>query len=65
VPLFLCPWENGDCSFVAAPTQDAAIQNLDEIDNAEGSQLTAISAPHGALLSLLRKASCSFTVSVR
>jgi hypothetical protein len=43
MPLFLCRWENGDCSFVAAPTKDAAIQYLDEIGNAESSQLTAIS----------------------
>ena len=42
MPLFLCRWENGDCSFVAAPTKDAAIQYLDEIGNAEGSQLTAL-----------------------
>jgi hypothetical protein len=37
MPLFLCGWENGDCSFVAAPTKDAAILMLDEIGNAEGS----------------------------
>ena len=43
MPLFMCRWENGDCSFVAAPTKDAAIQCLDEIGNADGSQLTAIS----------------------
>ena len=43
MPLFLCRWENGDCSFVAAPTKDTAIQYLDEIGNAEDSQLTAIS----------------------
>jgi len=39
--LFMCRWENGDCSFVAAPSKDAAIQYLDEIANAEGSELTA------------------------
>ena len=43
MPLFMCRWENGDCSFVAAPTKDAAILCLDEIGNADGSQLTAIS----------------------
>lgn len=42
MPLFMCRWENGDCSFVSAPTKDAAIQYLDEIGNAEGSQLTAL-----------------------
>jgi hypothetical protein len=40
--LSMCRWENGDCSFVAAPTKDAAIQYLDEIGNAEGADLTAI-----------------------
>ena len=35
MPLFLCRWENGDCSFVVAPTKDTAIQYLDEIGNAE------------------------------
>src|SRR6516162_903504 len=40
--LFMCRWENGDCSFVAAPSKDAAIQYLDEIANAEGSELTAV-----------------------
>ena len=40
--VFMCRWENGDCSFVAAPSKDAAIQYLDEIANAEGSELTAI-----------------------
>ncbi len=42
MPLFMCRWENGDCSFVSAPTKDAAIQYLDEIGNAEGSQLMAL-----------------------
>jgi hypothetical protein len=40
--LFMCRWENGDCSFVAAHTKDAAVQYLDEIANAEGSELTAL-----------------------
>jgi hypothetical protein len=38
----MCRWENGDCSFVAAPTKDIAIEYLDEIGNAEGSLVTAI-----------------------
>jgi hypothetical protein len=38
----MCRWENGDCSFVAAPTKDMAVQYLDEIGNADGSQLTAL-----------------------
>ena len=42
MPLFMCRWENGDCSFVAAPTKDVAVQYLDEIGNADGSQLTAL-----------------------
>ncbi len=43
MPLVMCRWENGDCSFVAAPTKDAAILYLDEIGNADGSLLTAMS----------------------
>jgi hypothetical protein len=42
MPLFMCRWEDGDCSFVSAPTKDAAVQYLDEIGNADGSHLTAI-----------------------
>ncbi|MGA2076081.1 MAG: hypothetical protein ABSH52_21540 [Terriglobia bacterium] len=42
MPLFMCRWENGDCSFVGAPTKDVAIQCLDEVGNADGSQLTAL-----------------------
>ncbi len=42
MPLFMCRWENGDCSFVAAPSKDVAIEYLDEIGNAEGSLVTAI-----------------------
>jgi hypothetical protein len=38
----MCRWENGDCSFISAPTKNAAIQYLDEIGNADGSELTAI-----------------------
>ena len=43
MPLFMCRWENGGCSFVTAPNKDAAIEYLDEIGNADGSLLTAIS----------------------
>ncbi|TAM83379.1 MAG: hypothetical protein EPN47_04515 [Acidobacteria bacterium] len=42
MPLFMCRWENGDCSFVAVPTKEAAIEYLDEIGNADGSHLTAV-----------------------
>jgi len=42
MPLFMCRWENGDCSCVVAPTKDLAVQYLDEIGNADGSELTAI-----------------------
>src|SRR6266568_5864341 len=41
--LFMCRWEHGDCSFVAAPAKEVAIQCLDEIGNADGSQLIAVS----------------------
>lgn len=42
MPLFMCRWENGDCSFVAAPNRKAGIEYLDEIGNADGSRLTTI-----------------------
>ena len=42
MPMFMCRWENGDSSFVAAPNKEATIEYLDEIGNAEGSRLTAI-----------------------
>jgi hypothetical protein len=38
----MCRWENGGCSFVLASTKDLAIQYLDEIGNADGSELTAM-----------------------
>ncbi|MGH8636283.1 MAG: hypothetical protein ACREUZ_04020 [Burkholderiales bacterium] len=36
MPVYVCRWPNGDCSFVSAPTKESAIERLDEIDNAEG-----------------------------
>ena len=35
MPVFMCRWPNGDCSFVAARTKAEAIMTLDEVDNAE------------------------------
>ena len=42
MPLFLCRWQNGDCSFVAARNKTAAILALDEVGNAEAAELFAI-----------------------
>ena len=42
VPLFLCRWPNGDCSFVAARNKTEAIVALDEVGNAESAQLFAV-----------------------
>ena len=42
VPLYLCRWPNGDCSFVLAPNKGAAIEALDELANAEGCSLTIL-----------------------
>ena len=39
MPLYLCRWENGDCSFVLAANKQGAIEALDEVDNAEGCPL--------------------------
>lgn len=36
MPVFACRWTNGDVSFVMAANKDAAIEQLDEIANAEG-----------------------------
>jgi hypothetical protein len=36
MPVFACRWTNGDVSFVLAPSKEAAIEQLDEVDNAEG-----------------------------
>jgi hypothetical protein len=42
MPLYLCRWPNGDCSFVLADTKREAIELLDEIANAEGCVLAPI-----------------------
>ena len=42
MPLYLCRWPNGDCSFVQAATKGEAIELLDEIANAEGCPLTSV-----------------------
>ena len=39
MPLYLCRWENGDCSFVSAPNKSLDIELLDEIGNAESCPL--------------------------
>lgn len=36
MPLYLCRWTNGDCSFVFAANKGEAIERLDEVGNAEG-----------------------------
>jgi hypothetical protein len=36
MPVYLCRWPNGDCSFVSAPTKEKAIEKLDQYENAEG-----------------------------
>jgi hypothetical protein len=41
--LYLCRWENGDFSVVQANNKEHAIEMLDEIANAEGLPLYAIS----------------------
>ena len=42
MPLYLCRWPNGDCSFVFAANKGEAIECLDEVGNAEGCPLTPI-----------------------
>ena len=42
MPLYLCRWPNGDCSFVFAANKGEAIERLDEIGNAEGCPLMPI-----------------------
>jgi hypothetical protein len=44
MPVFLCRWPNGDFSVVAAPHKDAAIEELDEVANAEGSPMRRMPA---------------------
>lgn len=43
MPLFLCRWENGDFSVVQANNRGDALYMLDEVGNAEGSQIKVIS----------------------
>ncbi len=42
MPIFMCRWPNGDCSFVSARNKSKAIEALDEIDNAEGCPLSVV-----------------------
>ena len=42
MPLFICRWDNGDCSFVVAPNRTEAIVALDEVGNAESGEVFAI-----------------------
>ena len=37
--VYICRWPNGDCSFVSATSRDDAIVKLDEIGNAETSEV--------------------------
>lgn len=42
MPLFLCRWPNGDCSVVWARNMDDAIEELDQVGNAEGCPITPV-----------------------
>ena len=42
MPLYLCRWPNGDFSFVLATSKEAAVEALDEVDNAEGCPLSVV-----------------------
>ena len=42
MPLYLCRWPNGDFSFVSAASKEAAVEALDEVDNAEGCPLSVV-----------------------
>ncbi len=42
MPVFMCRWPNGDCSFVSARDKSKAIEALDEIANAEGCPLSVV-----------------------
>lgn len=42
MPVFACRWTNGDVSFVLAPSTEAAIEQLDEIANAEDCPVTRV-----------------------
>ena len=42
MPLYLCRWPNGDFSFVWAANREAAVETLDEVDNAEGCPVSVV-----------------------
>ena len=42
MPLFLCRWPNGDCSVVWARNKEDAIEELDQVGNAEGCPITPV-----------------------
>ena len=42
MPLYICRWPNGDSSFVSATSKEAAVEALDEVDNAEGCPLSVL-----------------------
>jgi hypothetical protein len=42
MPIFACRWPNGDLTILAATNKDDAICRLDEIENAETSQLFSV-----------------------
>jgi hypothetical protein len=42
MPVYLCRWPDGDCTFVLATTKNRAIARLDEIGNADGCQIRPI-----------------------
>src|SRR5260370_7719904 len=35
MPLFICRWQNGDCSAVSASSREEAMELLDEVGNAD------------------------------
>jgi hypothetical protein len=42
MPLFLCPWPNGNCSVVLDRTRGDAIIELDQVGNVEGCPITKV-----------------------
>jgi len=44
MPLFLCRWPNGDCSVVWARNIEKAIEELDQVGNAEGCPIRQVRA---------------------
>jgi len=42
--VFLCRWPNGDCSVVLARSKADAVEQLDEVANAEGCPMIELSA---------------------